>query len=609
MTISKSISLAILKKLYDQSKQANYIAAFLPFVEYAIDKSKDSFTSFYLQEIIRKKFFIDLPIYILENNLLTILIRKNIIGQNEHEKSHYFKLNFSYDNKIDELENTINKKVDSIIKTLKDFFHDPYEEDFTYDEIEVKLFSFIDKYSLNLTPTIDHINSDEYIISEFIEINKQSGNGIYKYILELQEANILINSIKLNHFMNASKVNKQLIFCLDTQVLLKILGTENKEEQTKVLELLSIIKKYSQIGLYYFEHNYDELKGIFERAKISIETKQYQDISWSDKTIKSLYKDYFGKKADLMIRIGNLQEELAQHNIYLFSQSVDIRIQDISEDKVIQIRSMLDNARGEKTIDVDYKSLANIYYLRKCKKKSTINEAGYLFLCSNPRLCQVNQFYDDYISEQHIPLAITIFDLITYLWIKEGKLHTSIQRYTELLNSNIVNQTLQLKKDEIIDNISNIKAQDETIIEYFHKLPTKTYIEAISEQNPTEALLKKVLDDIKNISSEQKKKETKLKLKEGAIQEYIKILEQQKQREQREQQKQLEINKKPSRSTIMLFGLETDSKIFYCFILPIILIVLGSIFYVLFYGIKNDKITPDKIIERVMPTESAKVTQ
>lgn len=315
---------------------------------------------------------------------------------------------------------------------IKDFIEYANANRYFPSESEVRrlVFDFVDKYD----DRVLYNNIDDILIGDSVFLYHWCN-----YILGLQDRNkrlsefftgICFGNLVKNALFYASDTKSyfsSLVIYLDTPMIFAVMGMDTQEREVSYKTLLT---KAAQIGMRIcvFDQNFEEAKGIMERASRWALSSQYEQAK-ANKVAQFFYES--GMNADEISEyIHDFEHQL--NNKGIIKENTDY----LSEENAFQLdeQKLFDEIKMEygrralkysseaeydNSIQTDVRSLVMIQRKRAGMYSTDLNSARCVFITTNGVVAKVSKDYTlaNELTKDKVPTAMTADMFGTLLWL------------------------------------------------------------------------------------------------------------------------------------------------------------------------------------------------
>ena len=324
---------------------------------------------------------------------------------------------------------------DAVTSSLTEFLNENQackRVDYTQEEVERLLLSFFERQGGSIVLSVDDLrqvkaksNEIDYFIARFILKQYERKSVLFDYLVELVKGYFVTTALYLqaeNPNVTTSSF-KDVMFFLDTPLLLAFLGYKTDEENNSVQKMVESLKK-NGAKLACFTYNIDEVNSILEAYKQSLVsnskrpsnyTLEYFDMHGHSYTMVEYCQKRF---EDQLVEAGICSGSPADY-LDKFQASGgcaglldDERLRDI----VLSLKSSYNRS----TLKDDLTAINTVSRIRKGKKYAYIERCKAVFVTHNPILVAAARGYIEEASYDFgFPIAITNDDLCVMAWLKD----------------------------------------------------------------------------------------------------------------------------------------------------------------------------------------------
>ncbi|MDR3640245.1 MAG: hypothetical protein P4L39_02875 [Humidesulfovibrio sp.] len=421
MSIDTLVSLAILKVNWDK-RGRDYIENFVPFVAEALRDSGDDVVSLpALQNDLRERFGLDLPL----NPLRQVLQRAAKHNYVRRQSGVFYRnpvelssLNFA------DVRNSVVSIHDRLLSRLREFVRTERRAEWSEEDAAAAVSEFLADHSLKLlyaqaeqTPLNTKGISREavYSVASFLARARDSEPDILADFTTLAKGRLLASAIYLPDPGRVAQKFENTKIYIDTSILVFAAGYAGPERQAPCEELLRILRDHGA-RLYCFDFTLEEAKGILDACAARLRRGQLQDaygptIEWFIESGRSA--------SDVELMIARFPEKLRSHGILV--EGPPARIPEFNVDES-GFEKALDNKigyRNPKAREHDVDCVAAIALLRRGRHTRDIETSGAVFVTTNVELAKESRaFFQADAPEGSAALCVTDYSLGNLLWLK-----------------------------------------------------------------------------------------------------------------------------------------------------------------------------------------------
>ena len=357
--------------------------------------------------------------------ILSQAVRKGVIINNRG-KFVVDKTNVKqYAIKMESFDFDFELLIDDFIKYANDNRYFPSKE-----EVKRLIFDFVDKYDDRvLYNNIEDIpisnNVFLYHWCNYVIVLTDNNKRLSEFFIGLCFGNLIKNA--LFYTSEATSSFSNLTIYLDTPMIFAVMGMDTPEREKSYKTLLT---KAAKIGMSIrvFDHNFQEAKGIMERASRWAISSQYEQ-SRANKVAQFFYESGMSAE-DIDEYIHDFEQQLNSKGIVKEETTYRTEENDFQTeekhlfDEIKQeygTRSLRYNSEAEydNSIQTDVRSLVMIQRQRAGAYSTDLNAARCVFITTNGVVAKVSKDYtlSNELTKDKIPTAITADMFGTLLWL------------------------------------------------------------------------------------------------------------------------------------------------------------------------------------------------
>ena len=384
-----------------------------------------------------------------------------------------------------------------------------------HNDVGLFLFSGLNDSSLLPDPVLPHnYKRYKYFFEKYVSKVYNENKEIFRILVEIALGSIATNALLFSFVNQSSESIKDSEIYLDTSLILRLVGADEKENIENVSLLLNSIRNHGA-KLKIYSHTYDECRESLETSLAWVESINF-DPAKANRT--SLYFRQEGyKKADVELIIASLDRLLRKNDISIEqvpSYTYENTLIDEKELQRIFVEEMSKHDRSfqeecfrRRTLR-DIASICATSRLRNGKRYiHTIKDAKYLFVTTNGILSYANYRYNKENGRtrfSEIPECISDILLGTYLWASTPQIADAVNSFkiiaialSAIKPDPEMEKSLQLEAKKLLDK-GSITHDDYIIVTSSHLiknlLSDKYFANASSI---TESSIYSILDEAK----------------------------------------------------------------------------------------------------------------
>lgn len=392
----------------------NQESIFAPFIFTIVYENGMSVTN--AEEISNKcfeKFGFSIPLFLIEQIMRVYSNNGYFSLSNGHIK---FNLeNFKNDDLLDSNDIEIEKnRFDVLIKGFVEFCNDSAFMDTEKAEQTLRL--FVNRYDTSIIKSMYDFNQDEdnntelYFLMEYIKVIFERDSEKYQTLANICEGN-LIKSMMFNENIDSSKLYEGQKIFIDTPVIFRILGYYGSFlEQEYVFLMQSWMKMGGEV--YVFDNSLVEVDNVLSIAERWVESTSI-DISRTSEVCLYFRKMKFSRY-EVQRESLNVKEKLENLGIKNYDEDIPLDEDIIQDEEEIKNEIKLEYKRSEKnikefideySIDMDVRSVSNVYRIRGNNSITKLNETNALLITNNRGLiAAINRHHTKYYPKTLPPI-------------------------------------------------------------------------------------------------------------------------------------------------------------------------------------------------------------
>ena len=287
------------------------------------------------------------------------------------------------------------------------------------------LADFLRKYSIDflrfaearspLPEQTSDAKTTDFVVASFITVCARSHPGVFESIKVLVQSHILANALMCPDLAKNPRAFRGVYFLADTRFLLKALDLESQYDTDNVCQLLAAIRTLGGV-VCLFQETRDELRSVLNAI-----IRGMQHGSGRGPVYRELLKRGRGV-ADVIITERNLDRRIADLKI---STLPSPRYEESNYQFQIDEGQLRDEIENEvdyisaRAAEHDIRVVRHIFALRKGKKRSAIENCGYVFLTTNSALSRAAFHYEKSNSDGwFFSTVVTDYHLSHLAWLK-----------------------------------------------------------------------------------------------------------------------------------------------------------------------------------------------
>lgn len=396
-------------------------------------------------------------------------------------------------------------------------------DNYTSSEAEVFLLSFFERQGGSIVLSADDLrqisfkNSElDFFIGKFILEENEKRSSLMDYIVELVKGYFVTTALYLQaenlDVTHASFSN--VIFYLDTRLLLALLGFKSSQENESVQEMVKSLQR-NGAKLACFSYNIEEVENILEAYKQStVSPRRYPatiTLEFFDERGASYTHVDAAQKAFIQ-KLRNFQANEISFEAALINAGVkDQATGLLNDDELRNILLEMKPSYNVSTLPDDLAAINTVSRIRRGKRLPNIEKCKAVFVTSNPLLVSgTKQLLINHSEDVGFPLAITGNDLCVMAWLKDFERSNNLPKMRLLENVLAALTPSKELMDAYFDNVDYLEKQgdlsgDEAALLRMDQFAKKELMELTKGEkgNLSTAVVQTIRENIRRESKEE----------------------------------------------------------------------------------------------------------
>ena len=396
-------------------------------------------------------------------------------------------------------------------------------DNYTSSEAEVFLLSFFERQGGSIVLSADDLrqisfkNSElDFFIGKFILEENEKRSSLMDYIVELVKGYFVTTALYLQaenlDVTHASFSN--VIFYLDTRLLLALLGFKSSQENESVQEMVKSLQR-NGAKLACFSYNIEEVENILEAYKQStVSPRRYPatiTLEFFDERGASYTHVDAAQKAFIQklqnFQVNEISFEAALINAGVKDQATGL----LNDDELRNILLEMKPSYNISTLPDDLAAINTVSRIRRGKRLPNIEKCKAVFVTSNPLLVSgTKQLLINHSEDVGFPLAITGNDLCVMAWLKDFERSNNLPKMRLLENVLAALTPSKELMDAYFDNVDYLEKQgdlsgDEAALLRMDQFAKKELMELTKGEkgNLSTAVVQTIRENIRRESKEE----------------------------------------------------------------------------------------------------------
>ena len=396
-------------------------------------------------------------------------------------------------------------------------------DNYTSSEAEVFLLSFFERQGGSIVLSADDLrqisfkNSElDFFIGKFILEENEKRSSLMDYIVELVKGYFVTTALYLQaenlDVTHASFSN--VIFYLDTRLLLALLGFKSSQENESVQEMVKSLQR-NGAKLACFSYNIEEVENILEAYKQStVSPRRYPatiTLEFFDERGASYTHVDAAQKAFIQklrnFQVNEISFEAALINAGVKDQATGL----LNDDELRNILLEMKPSYNVSTLPDDLAAINTVSRIRRGKRLPNIEKCKAVFVTSNTLLVSgTKQLLINHSEDVGFPLAITGNDLCVMAWLKDFERSNNLPKMRLLENVLAALTPSKELMDAYFDNVDYLEKQgdlsgDEAALLRMDQFAKKELMELTKGEkgNLSTAVVQTIRENIRRESKEE----------------------------------------------------------------------------------------------------------
>jgi hypothetical protein len=415
------------------------------------------------------------------------------------------------------------RNISSVVEALIAFAADSAKRTLTEDAATESIVTFLSQFSIpclkfylrGTTLPVVNGQSDWQIILVSQFVNQLTLKPeLFESFMKFVQGNMLANALCCPDLQSVTKQYDDVIFYLDTPLLLQLLGLEGIQKKEAIEELVALVQQLEG-KLAYFAHTFEELVNAIRVSADFIDSQEGRG------TIVEEARKSGSTRSDLVLISQNAADILSAKKLLVRpTPPYDIKTHkfEISEDVFAGVLRDEVNYNNPRAREYDVKSVRSVYVLRRGTLPFSIEKASAVLVTNNADFSKAAYEYGKrYEQSQEVSTVITDFSLANTAWLKAPQGAPSLPRKEVLsfayaaLRPSTEFWTKVLKEADRLEALGRISSRDHQLLRSSHNVQSELMKltlgedKALTDESITSTLTR-VSDEIRAEVSEQLRK-------------------------------------------------------------------------------------------------------
>ncbi|MGZ8892723.1 MAG: hypothetical protein ACXW1R_07320 [Halobacteriota archaeon] len=410
-------SLAMLKVDID-TQHRNYVDYLSPFVIDVLNADKGAIVSdIRIADKLRKRFGLQIPAKVvqhvlrrLQKNDYLVLTDGVLTVSTNLPKSSLAKTRASATAHIEAV-------LQGLVAEAKN-----HKLDWSKDDANKAVVAFLGKFTVDCLKTYvfntalpnlpQGTSSELYIVGKFIQNSHNRRDEAFESFIVLVKGLMYSNALLCPDLESLEKKFQNVVFYLDTPLILNLLGLQDQDSKRAANELVALLIKLKG-SVAVFAHTLQECQNIIGYALANIENPRA-----TSRVLEEMRRSS-SKLSDLTVARENIDEAVKQLGVKVHNTPDyldEFQIDELELETVIQESNP---GLSEAASKHDINSIRSIFVLRKGKQPVRLEDSGAVFVTLNQRLARAAYHVGrNHNSSREVSPAITAYSLANIAWLK-----------------------------------------------------------------------------------------------------------------------------------------------------------------------------------------------
>ena len=415
--INTLTSLAILKVAIDQGQ--DYIDYLRPFVLQALcDSDLESLTSSVVARHIRTHFGLEFPERTVEI-VLRRFAKRRILNREHHA---YQRNGVLPDPEIGAKQARARRHIAAVVHGLREFSENSASSIDNDEQAIAAISAFLGEFGIQCLrayladtaiPELGETHeADIVLVSKYIQRIQRTEPERFDSFMIVVQGHMLANALLCPDLQNAPQSYRNVVFYLDTPLLVRRLGVAGEVKQDAVRELIALIKELGG-RVAAFSHSVDELRKVLQGAA------DFLDRTGGRGDIVLEARKRGTTRSDLLLLAEMIDAKLHQAGIQVLPTPeyiADFQIDETVFGQALDDEVSYYNPRAR---HYDINSVRSIYVLRGHRVARSLEKASAVFVTSNGGFARAAWTYgQQHDSSREVSSVISDVTLANLAWLK-----------------------------------------------------------------------------------------------------------------------------------------------------------------------------------------------
>lgn len=367
-----------------------------------------------------------------------------------------------------------SRKIASVVHWLREFAKDSANRELDDAAVMDCLVSFLSKFSIpcmkaylrgTALPSVNgNGNWKVVLVSQYVQLLQRTNPEHFDNFMVIVQGHMLANALLCPDLQSVANTYKDVIFYLDTPLLIQFLGLEGAERKKAIGDLVSLVQRLDG-RISYFTHTREELINVINGAANFIDSPKGRGAIVFESRRAGL------SRADLLLFAESVIEHLADAAIEARQTPAYMPAFQIDESAFSNALSDEVNYYNSRAREYDINSVRSIYALRTGTCPHSVEKSKAVLVTNNAGFSKAAYDYGKNIEQsREVSTVITDFSLANTAWLKAPQGAPSLPRNEVIAFSYAALRPTTdfwekfLKETEKLENSGKISSRDHQLL-------------------------------------------------------------------------------------------------------------------------------------------------
>lgn len=316
------------------------------------------------------------------------------------------------------------RKISSVVDALVKYSRESAGREISEEEASDSLVAFLSNFSIpclkyylrgtTLPPVNGKSESRIVLVSQFLG-SIPAGTTLFDSFMTLVQGHMLANALLCPDLQSVTKSYKDVVFYLDTPLLIDLIGLAGEQRQQAIQELISLVGHLDG-KIACFSHTAEELENTIRNSA------EYVDSTTGRGSIVVEARRAGRTRSDLILASHSAAEKIERSGVEIQStpQYVEANHRfEISEEAFSEALDDELTYLNQRAREYDIKSVRSVYVLRRGLCPRSLEKAKAVLVTNNAAFSKAAYDYGKrYEQSSEVSTVITDFSLANTAWLK-----------------------------------------------------------------------------------------------------------------------------------------------------------------------------------------------